>query len=83
MTVWLWVMVGGATFLAISVLVGLAIAAVLGNISREVSGLLDSASLTSAPLMRSQGAEEESAVAEQIGSPEEVFARQRVGEPRG
>jgi hypothetical protein len=71
MTLWLWVTVGVAAFLAMSVLFGLALAAILGNISREVSELLDSAPWTSAPLLRSQDAEEDSAAAKQIDSAEE------------
>jgi hypothetical protein len=82
MSAWLWLIVGVAAFLAISVLVGLAIAAVLGHISREVSELLDSGPWTSAPLLGSQDAPERVAPAEQIDSAEEVFAGRLVGESR-
>jgi hypothetical protein len=48
----LWVIVGTGLFFALSVLVGLAIAAVLGRISREISELLENDHWASAPLAR-------------------------------
>jgi phosphate/sulfate permease len=42
MTVWLWVIVGVAAFLVLSVIIGLVIGAILAQIGREVSELLES-----------------------------------------
>jgi hypothetical protein len=52
MSVWLWVLIGVAALLIPSLIVGLFVAAVLGRISREVSGLLEAEPWASAPLMR-------------------------------
>jgi hypothetical protein len=38
---WMWVAVGAAAFAALSLLVGLVVAAVLGTISREISELYE------------------------------------------
>jgi hypothetical protein len=48
----LWVIVGTSLLFALSVLVGLAIAAVLGRIGREISELLESDHWASAQLTR-------------------------------
>jgi hypothetical protein len=52
MTVWLWVIIGVAAFLVLSVVIGLAFAAILGQIGREVSELFESDLSASAPLTR-------------------------------
>ena len=52
MSTWLWVIVGMGLFFALSVLVGLAVAAVLGRIGREISELLENGHWASAPLAR-------------------------------
>jgi hypothetical protein len=41
MVAWAWIVMGSAGFLAVSLLLGLAVAAILGNISSEVSELLE------------------------------------------
>jgi len=41
MPVWAWILIGATTVLALSVLVSLAVAAILGGISRDVSQLLE------------------------------------------
>ena len=46
--VWLWVIVGVAALLVFSILVGLALAAILGRISHEVSEMLESFGLRAA-----------------------------------
>jgi len=48
----LWVIVGTGLSFALSVLVGLAIAAVLGRIGREISEMLENDHWASAPLAR-------------------------------
>jgi len=52
MTVWLWVIIGVAAFLVLTVVIGLAFAAILGQIGREVSDLFESELSASAPLTR-------------------------------
>jgi hypothetical protein len=52
MTVWLWIGVGLAGLLAVSLLVGLAIARILGTIGDELAQLLEVEQWTSAPLTR-------------------------------
>jgi hypothetical protein len=52
MTVWAWIAIGVGSFLALSVLVGLAVAAVLGEIARRVSELHESEGWASAPPKR-------------------------------
>jgi hypothetical protein len=41
MSVWVWVLIGAADLITLSLLIGLVAAAILGSISREVSNLLD------------------------------------------
>ena len=41
MSLWAWILIGATTVLALSVLASLAVAAILGRISREVSQLLE------------------------------------------
>jgi hypothetical protein len=52
MTVWLWVIVGVAAYLVLSVLVALACGAILGQVSSEVPELLEAELPASAPLGR-------------------------------
>jgi hypothetical protein len=52
MTVWAWIGVGVAGLLAVSLVVGLAIARVLGTISGEIGQLLEAEAWTLAPLTR-------------------------------
>lgn len=52
MTVWVWIGVGLAGLLAASLLVGLAIARILGTIGDELAQLLEAEPWTSAPLTR-------------------------------
>jgi hypothetical protein len=52
MTVWAWIGVGVAGLLAVSLVVGLAIAQVLGTISGEIGQLLEAEAWTLAPLTR-------------------------------
>ena len=52
MTVWVWIGVGLAGLLAAPLLVGLAIARILGTIGNEVAQLLEAEPWTSAPLTR-------------------------------
>ena len=51
MSLWVWIVVVTGTLLAVSLLVGLALAAILGSITREMSGLLELEEWTDAPLM--------------------------------
>jgi hypothetical protein len=50
MSVWLWILLGIIGFFAVSLLVGLLVAAILANIGREFSALIEFEPLTSAPL---------------------------------
>ena len=50
MSIWLWILLGIIGFFAVSLLVGLLVAAILANIGREFSALLEFEPLTSAPL---------------------------------
>jgi len=47
---WLWILFGIIGFFTVSLLVGLLVAAILANIGREFSGLLEFEPLNSAPL---------------------------------
>jgi hypothetical protein len=49
-----WIAIGAATMLAVSVLVGLAVAAILGRISGEISELLEVEPWTVAPPARAK-----------------------------
>jgi hypothetical protein len=66
MTPWLWITVGIGGFLVVSAALGLAVTAILAQISREISELLesepellDSELLASAPLARERASLEE------------------------
>lgn len=52
MPLWTWVGIGAVCLLALSTLVGLAVAAILGSIGREITDLLDVDSWRAAPLTR-------------------------------
>lgn len=74
MTVWAWVLVGVAAWLAISILAGLAVAAVLRAVTFvEASAFLESDSWVSAPLMRSDESGED------VSAEQEVSARHAAG----
>lgn len=53
---WAWIVIGASAVLGLSVLVGLAIGAILGSISREVSELLEIEPWSSAPLTQEKTA---------------------------
>jgi hypothetical protein len=62
MPYWAWIIVGLSSFLGLSLLVGLTVAAVLGNISRSVSDLYETEEWALAPPRRAlQDAEPEDA----------------------
>jgi hypothetical protein len=50
MSLWLWILVASGAPLALSLFVGLGLAAILGRISSEVSGLLEVEHWSGAPL---------------------------------
>ena len=50
MSLWVWILVVSGTLLALSLLVGLALAAILGSISRELSELVELERWADAPL---------------------------------
>ncbi len=52
MTLWAWLAVGAAGALGVSLLVGLAVGAVLGTIGREIDELVEAESWASAPPAR-------------------------------
>jgi hypothetical protein len=52
MTDWVWVPIGAAALIAVSLVVGLALARILGTISAAASRLLDEELWASAPLTR-------------------------------
>jgi hypothetical protein len=53
MLMWLWIAIGLGAGLLVSVVVGLAVAAVLGAIGREISELYESETWTTLPPTRS------------------------------
>ncbi len=71
MSLWGWVLIGGASWLAVSVLVGLALTTILSRMSLELSDLIDHEGWAVAPLMRT------------VGSAEEVVANKEVSESLG
>jgi hypothetical protein len=50
MPLWAWTLIGATTVILLSALVGLAVGAILGSITREVSELLEMEPWSSAPL---------------------------------
>ena len=50
MSLWVWIVVVSGALLALSLLVGLALAAILGSISRELSELVELERWADAPL---------------------------------
>lgn len=63
MSVWLWILLGIIAFFAGSLLVGLLIAAILANIGREFSGLIEFEPVEPSPLTHK--AESKSEIAEE------------------
>jgi hypothetical protein len=49
MSIWVWILLGIVGFFAVSLLVGLAVAAILANIGREFSELMEFEPLESSP----------------------------------
>jgi len=65
---WFWIMIGVGSFLGLSLLIGLALARILGTIGRQISGLYETDNWAMLPPTRaSKGVEEE--------HPEEVEAK--------
>jgi len=54
MTMWAWVTIGAGSVLALSVLVAMTVAAILGSISRDVSQLLKAELWAVAPPTRAK-----------------------------
>jgi len=52
MTLWMWIGAGLAGMLALSLLIGVAIARILGMIGEEIAELVEAEPWTSAPLTR-------------------------------
>ena len=52
MSVWVWVLVGAACWLTVSILVGLAVGAILNRAETSFSELLEHEPWTSSPLLR-------------------------------
>jgi hypothetical protein len=52
MSVWVWIAIGVGSLLVLSLFVGLAVAAVLGNIGRRVSELYETEDWVTAPPAR-------------------------------
>jgi hypothetical protein len=50
MSVWLWILLGIIGFFAVSLFVGLLVAAILANIGREFSQLIEFEALESSPV---------------------------------
>jgi hypothetical protein len=65
MTLWMWIGAGLAGMLALSLLIGAAIARILGMIGEEIAELVEAEPWTSAPLTRET---EVLAAAREIGS---------------
>ena len=71
MSIWDWVAIGIGTAIGVPLLVGLAIARILGSIAADVSNLLDQEEWSSAPLTRA------------LESPEEVRTQLAVDPEHG
>jgi hypothetical protein len=71
MSLWGWVLIGGASWFAVSVLVGLALTTILSRMSLELSDLMDHEGWAVAPLMRTVRSAE-GAVLEQEAASEQV-----------
>jgi hypothetical protein len=52
MSIWVWVPIGGVVLMALPIVVGLAVARILGGIAGDVSRALDQELWSSVPLMR-------------------------------
>ena len=68
MSVWVWVLIVAVGLVALSLVVGLALASILASISREISELIDHERWTSVPLMRTDESEEEVSVEQEVSS---------------
>lgn len=68
MSTWLWVLVGAAAFVSLSVVVSLALAALLGRIARETTELLEGEFWSSASLTREVREEREAQTERQAAS---------------
>ena len=49
---WVWIMIGLGSFLGLSLLVGLALARILGTIGRQIGGLYETEDWTTVPPTR-------------------------------
>lgn len=72
MSVWLWILIGGASWLALSIVVGVAVGAILSSSSRlELSKFIDYERWAWRPLARSdQSAEKQEVAAEDMAGRE-------------
>lgn len=52
MSIWAWLAIGTGSFLGLTVVVGLGLARVLGQISRDATELLEAEAWSAAPLTR-------------------------------
>jgi hypothetical protein len=52
MPMWVWIMIGVGSFLGMSLLVGFAVARILGTISRQIGGLYETEDWTMLPPSR-------------------------------
>lgn len=74
MSVWLWILIGGASWLVLSLVVGIAVGAILSSTSRlELSKLIDHERWTSGLPARSDQSAEEVAVEQEA---EDVAGRE-------
>ena len=64
---WVWIMIGVGSFLGLSLLMGFALARILGTIGRQIGGLYESEDWTMLPPTRASNVKEE--------HPEEVEAK--------
>jgi hypothetical protein len=83
MTIWAWVAIAVTALAATSLLVGLAIATILGKIAHAASTLLDEESWASAPLTRALDTRPDEPASAHAGVPTESGqARGRSGAAR-
>lgn len=68
MSVWLWMLLGITGFFAISLVVGLLVAAILANIGRAFSGLIEFEPLESSPFTDQADSTSETAQERLVGS---------------
>jgi hypothetical protein len=79
MSIWWWIGIGTGLFLALSALAALAIAAVLGRISRDISELFEDERWASAPLARDMDEEAERAIQPER-RPSRSFAHETIAQ---